>query len=76
MRKALADEGADTLVVSRLESTAWLTNLRANDLPHTPFALAFTLITPDKAELFINAARVPRGRTGETDGAGLCHPPL
>ena len=59
VRKALADADADTLVVSRLESTAWLTNLRADDIPHTPFALAFTLVTPESAELFIDAARVP-----------------
>lgn len=59
VRRALADADADTLVVSRLESTAWLTNLRADDIPHTPFALAFTLVTPESAELFIDAARVP-----------------
>lgn len=59
VRAALAAEGAQALAVTRLDSAAWLTNLRAADVPHTPFALAFCLVTPENAEIFIDASRLP-----------------
>ena len=59
LRAELAKQGAGAMVVCRLDSVAWLLNLRASDLDNTPFALAYCFVTPDDAILFINTARLP-----------------
>lgn len=59
LRAKLAKQEAGAMVVCRLDSVAWLLNLRANDLDNTPFALAYCFVTPDDAILFINTARLP-----------------
>ena len=59
LRAELAKQGAGAMVVCRLDSVAWLLNLRAADLDNTPFALAYCFVTPDDAILFINTARLP-----------------
>lgn len=59
LRAELAKKDAGAMVVCRLDSVAWLLNLRAADLDCTPFALAYCFVTPDDAILFINTARLP-----------------
>lgn len=61
LRKALAAQNATAMVLPRLDSVAWLLNLRAADIDCTPYALAYCFVTPDDAMLFINAARLPAG---------------
>ena len=61
LRAELAKQEAGAMVVCRLDSVAWLLNLRANALDNTPFALAYCFVTPDDAILFINTARLPAG---------------
>ena len=46
-------------VVTKLDSIAWLLNLRANDIGYTPYAIAFCYVTSDGAVLFIDGSRVP-----------------
>ena len=59
LRAALAEQKAGAMVVTRLDSVAWLLNLRASDIDCTPFALAFCFVTPDDAMLFMDAGRLP-----------------
>lgn len=59
LRQKLADNGASAMVVSRLDSVAWLLNLRAADLDCTPFALAYCFVTATSATLFIDRSRLP-----------------
>ena len=59
LRAALETAGATAQVVTRLDSTAWLLNLRAADLECTPFALAWCFVTRDAATLFIDGSRLP-----------------
>ena len=59
LRAELAKKDAGAMVVCRLDSVAWLLNLRAADLDCTPFALAYCFVTPDDAILFINTTRLP-----------------
>lgn len=59
LRASLKEEGADAFLATQLESSAWLLNLRADDILFTPFALCFTLVLPDCAVVFINESRVP-----------------
>ena len=59
LRAELAKKDAGAMVVCRLDSVAWLLNLRASDLDNTPFALAYCFVAPDDAILFINTTRLP-----------------
>lgn len=71
LRQQLAKEGAQTMVVTRLDSVAWLLNLRASDLDCTPFALAYCFVTPSTATLFINKARMPQEACEELHRQGI-----
>ena len=62
-RKALAAEmkaaGHDILLVAQPENIAWLLNIRAADVPHTPFALSFGLLNKNGSfDWFIRKSRV------------------
>ena len=51
--------GADALVLTQPDSIAWLLNIRGNDVPYTPFALAFAVLYGDgRVDLFIDPARL------------------
>ena len=41
-------------LISSLDDIAWLYNIRGNDVAFTPVAYAYTLISSDKAWLFIH----------------------
>ena len=60
LREALAEQEADSVLVTRLDSVAWLLNLRADDIAYNPFALAYCLVTPESATLFITTCRMPK----------------
>ncbi|MCH5259011.1 MAG: aminopeptidase P family protein [Lachnospiraceae bacterium] len=47
-------EKADILLLTALDEIAWLTNLRGNDVLHTPVFLAYMLLTMDEVYLFIH----------------------
>ncbi len=71
LRKALADQGASAMVVARLDSVAWLLNLRASDLDCTPFALAYCFVTATSATLFIDQSRLPQEAADELRRQGV-----
>uniref|UniRef100_A0A8C5CY47 X-prolyl aminopeptidase (aminopeptidase P) 2, membrane-bound n=1 Tax=Gadus morhua TaxID=8049 RepID=A0A8C5CY47_GADMO len=47
------------LLLSALDETAWLFNLRGNDIPHNPFFYSYTLLTMEEIWLFVHTERVP-----------------
>ncbi len=50
----LAAEQADALVLTALDSIAWLLNIRGGDVAHTPVALAYAIVAADgTADLFV-----------------------
>lgn len=74
VRAKLKENKADSLLLCRLDSVAWLTNLRAADVEYNPFALSYCIVEKDAVRLFINTARVPDDvRTVlEKEGVTLC----
>ncbi|KAL0973661.1 hypothetical protein UPYG_G00208020, partial [Umbra pygmaea] len=46
------------VLLSALDETAWLFNLRANDIPYNPFFYSYTLLTLDEIWLFVHPNRV------------------
>ena len=56
---ALQAEGQDAVVITALDSVAWLLNLRGRDIAHTPVALAYALVDADgTADLFVEDGKV------------------
>jgi len=58
LRETLAASGDDALIVSLADCIAWLFNIRGSDVPHTPVALAFAIVTADTATLYCDPAKV------------------
>ncbi len=55
----LADRGADAVVLSALDSIAWMFNVRGQDVSHTPVALAYALVNADAtADLFVAPEKI------------------
>ncbi|HUF87238.1 MAG TPA: aminopeptidase P family protein [Thermohalobaculum sp.] len=55
---AIARDGAEAAVLTRLDSIAWLLNIRGSDLPHSPVALGFAVLRGDgAAELYMEPDR-------------------
>nr|XP_046263048.1 xaa-Pro aminopeptidase 2 [Scatophagus argus] len=46
------------LLLSALDETAWLFNMRGNDIPYNPFFYSYTLLTMDEIWLFLHTDRV------------------
>ncbi len=58
MALTLADDDADAVVLSALDSIAWTFNIRGSDVAHTPVAMAFAIVHRDQsADLFIDPAK-------------------
>ncbi|MBQ5316270.1 MAG: aminopeptidase P family protein [Oscillospiraceae bacterium] len=55
LRKKL-DGRASSIMISALDSTAWLFNIRGDDIDYTPLALGYAAVTADSAELFLSGA--------------------
>ena len=50
---------ADAVVVTALDSIAWVFNIRGRDVSHTPVALAFALLHADgSADLYVDAVKL------------------
>ena len=59
IRKTLKAEGdGRSLLVSMLDEVAWTLNLRSDDIEFTPVFVSYLLITPDKATLYVDKAKV------------------
>ena len=60
LRQEIKKYNCDCHILTKLEDQAWLYNLRANDIPHTPVFLAFTIITETSCHLFINNKKIDK----------------
>ena len=58
VRAELEKAGATALAVTGLDCVGWLLNLRARDLPCTPLAVAYALVTCESCTLFLADGRL------------------
>ena len=58
LRQKLLEKKVDCHIITSLEEQAYLFNLRANDIPHTPVFLAYTVITNDEVILFVDKDKI------------------
>lgn len=58
VRAKMKELGAKSHVTSKIDEVAWLYNLRADDIPSFPVALAYTVLTEDGGTLYIDDSRL------------------
>ena len=62
----LRDEKSDAVLLTMLDSIAWLFNIRGGDIRHTPVALAYAIVPAEgRPTLFIDGAKVGDNVRGE-----------
>ena len=71
LRSKLKELGCTAQFVGKLDNLAWLLNLRAMDIECTPYAMAYCYVTPSRAVLFINTARVTPEAKAELEANGI-----
>ena len=71
LRAKLKEQGCTAQLVVKLDNLAWLLNLRAMDIECTPYAMAYCYVTPNRAVLFINQARVTPEAKAELEANGV-----
>ena len=71
LRGKLKEQGCTAQLVGKLDNLAWLSNLRAMDIECTPYAMAYCYVTPNRAVLFIDQARVTPEAKAELEANGV-----
>ena len=71
LRGKLKEQGCTAQLVGKLDNLAWLLNLRAMDIECTPYAMAYCYVTPNRAVLFIDQARVTPETKAELEANGV-----
>ena len=71
LRGKLKELGCTAQLVGKLDNLAWLLNLRAMDIECTPYAMAYCYVTPNRAVLFIDQARVTPEAKAELEANGV-----
>src|SRR5262245_52317711 len=76
VQAALAAEKTDAVLLTLLDSIAWLFNIRGGDIKHTPVALAFAIVPASgRPTLFIDPAKIGDNVKGEIrETADLAEP--
>ncbi|MFP3959489.1 MAG: aminopeptidase P family protein [Spirochaetaceae bacterium] len=73
LRSAIEESGARIHVMATLDDIAWTLNLRGGDVAHNPVALAYLVVHPESAVLFIDPAKLGKQdrKALESDGLTL-----
>ena len=71
LRGKLKEQGCTAQLVGKLDNLAWLLNLRAMDIECTPYAMSYCYVTPSRAVLFIDQARVTPEAKAELEANGV-----
>ena len=61
VREEMKRQGADYLLLTDLMESAWLFNLRADDILYTPVFFSFTLISQDDIRLYVMEGALENG---------------
>lgn len=58
VRAAMAEKGADLLVLTSLEDPCWLLNVRGNDIPCTPVPYAFAMVSAEDVRFYADPMQI------------------
>ncbi len=60
LRETLSDSGYDATVITALDETAWLFNLRGRDIPYSPVFRSYAVVSRDRLILYVEPQRQTR----------------
>lgn len=75
VRQDMARAGAQVLVVAMLDEVCWLLNVRGGDVDFNPVTVAYTLVHPDAATLYVDAGKVVPEVAAQLAEAGVAVKP-
>jgi Xaa-Pro aminopeptidase len=58
IRETVGEAGANATIVTQLDDIAWTLNMRGTDVHCTPVFVAYLMILPDSATLYVDAAKL------------------
>ena len=61
LRQEMKSKNADLHLLTSLDDIGWLYNFRGNDIPYNPVTYAYSVITFDKAYIFVNMQNMQSG---------------
>lgn len=70
-REAMEKQGATVLVVTALDSIAYLLNWRGSDIPYNPVFFAYVILTLKDLHLFIDKSRLNQGALEQLKNEGV-----
>ena len=53
LRGAVREMGADSMLLTALDETAWVLNVRGADVEYNPLVISYLLVTPDEVDWFV-----------------------
>ncbi len=71
VRQKMKAAGADVHLIATLDDTAWIFNIRGNDIECNPTPIAYSAIEKDKALLFISNSKIPTDVRGYLLNSGV-----
>lgn len=58
--RKMKEQECNVHIISSLEDQAWLYNMRANDIEHTPVFLSYTIVLDNQCYLFIDQRKIDK----------------
>ncbi|KZT70390.1 putative Xaa-Pro aminopeptidase P [Daedalea quercina L-15889] len=58
LREEMRKREVHAIVVNMLDEVAWLINLRGSDIDYNPVFFAYAVLTPEKAQIFLNPEQI------------------
>lgn len=58
LREALKKEGAQAIVISKLDAIAWLLNIRGKDILYNPVVISYLIVTRKSVEFYVDPRKV------------------
>lgn len=71
VRAIMKNKGANYYILTSLDDIAWLLNIRGNDVPNNPVAIANVVVAQHKCYLFIDSCKVPVIVKSELEAEGI-----
>lgn len=71
VRKQMTEKGVDVHIIATLDDNCWLFNIRGRDVTYNPVAYCYSIITQDKAELYIYEDKVNDEVRSELTSSGV-----
>ena len=71
LRSFMVGNNSNYILLTALDEIAWLYNIRCNDIPYNPLAIAYAIVGQDSAHLFIKTDKINQEKTVELHHNGV-----